>query len=113
MKLLSSVVAGVLSLSIVHANAATDNLSIIINSPPSTSVTCPIAYPTGQTAFVSPVAAGTKIASCSVLPSTWSGVLVLSGPDVSLFALSGQDVVVGSTPLTADRTYNVTVTSTP
>lgn len=93
--------------------AANQQLSIVITSPPSTATNCTIAYPSGQTSFVEPVAPGTVIANCSVSPSTWSGVITLSGADASVFALSGEDLIVGTSAITVARTYNITVTSTP
>jgi hypothetical protein len=60
-----------------------------------------------------PVAPGTKMATCTMLPNTWVGTIALSGPDASFFTVSGKDIVVGGTALTNPRVYNVTVTSTP
>lgn len=95
------------------AKSASTSLSIIINSAPSTALTCPISYPTGQTAFTTPVAAGTVIAVCTVTPPSWSGALALSGPDAGSFALSGLNLVVGATAISTPKTYNVTLTATP
>jgi hypothetical protein len=95
-----------------RAQTAT-NLSIVIQSAPSTALSCPINYPTGKTYFTAPVAAGTLIATCSVTPSGWSGALTLSGPDAASFALSGLNLSVGTAALTNAKTYLVTVTATP
>jgi hypothetical protein len=95
-----------------RAQTAT-NLSIVIQSAPSTALSCPINYPSGKTSFAAPVAAGTLIATCSVTPSGWSGVLTLSGPDKESFALSGFNLNVGAAALTNAKTYSVTVTATP
>ena len=93
--------------------STTASIVMMITSPPSTALSCPVAYPSGQTSFVEPVAAGTVVASCTVTPSTWSGTLALSGANASSFAISGLNVVVGSSPITAAGTYDVTVTATP
>lgn len=79
----------------------------------SSNVACPVAYPSGQNSFTIPVASGTKIATCAVAPSGWTGSIALSGADAGFFTMSGNDIVVGATPITAPRTYNVTATSTP
>ena len=103
----------VLALATSAAWAATTKFSIVVTSSPSTSVTCTVS----QSSFVAPVAAGTTVASCAVLPTTWSGVLTLGdtngGADAALFGMSQGNIVVGSAPLTAARTYNLTVTATP
>ena len=100
---------------IVSANAlaATTNVVIQITSPPSTAVNCVVDYPSGQTSFVEPVASGTLVATCTVVPSTWSGAFTLSGADASFFTLSGTNVAVGSSALTAPRIYNINLTATP
>ena len=95
------------------ARAANTNLSIIINSPPSTAVNCTIEYPAGTTSFTAPVAAGSTIAGCSVAPAAWSGALTLSGPNAGLFALSGGNLVVGTAAIATPGTYQVTITATP
>jgi hypothetical protein len=95
------------------AGAAGANLSIVISSPPATAISCPIAYPSGQSSFIEPVAAGTMVATCAVTPASWSGALALSGPDAGYFALSGMNVMVGAADITAARTYNITITATP
>jgi hypothetical protein len=103
--------AVILGLATAPAMAANTTLSIIVNSAPSTSVTCTLT----ASSFTAPVAAGTNVANCVVAPSTWSGALTLSGADASSFALvQGTGALnVGSTALTASRSYAVTLTSTP
>lgn len=88
------------------AQGATTNLSIIINSPPSTTVTCTLGT------YTAPLAAGSVICPITVTPSGWSGALTLSGTSASSFALSGSNLVVGSSALNAG-TYSVTITATP
>jgi hypothetical protein len=88
------------------AYASTTTLSIIVNGPASTAITC---TPAQTTAYTAPVAAGTVMATCFVSPSGWSGTLASSN---AAFSMSGMNLVVGSTALVAG-TYNVTVTSTP
>ena len=100
------ILAALLSTVACAAYAATATLSIIINSPSSTAVSCPI--PT----LTAPVASGATICTVSITPAGWSGVLSLSGPNASAFQLKGSDVVVGSTPLAAGS-YSVTVTAAP
>jgi hypothetical protein len=89
-----------------RADAATTALSIIINSPTSTAVTCPM------TTYTAPLAAGSVVCPITIAPSGWSGALALSGVNASSFALSASNLVVGSTALPAG-TYSVTVTATP
>jgi hypothetical protein len=89
-----------------RADAATTTLSIIINSPTSTTVTCPM------TTYTAPLAAGSVICPITVAPSGWSGALALSGASASSFALSGSNLVVGSAALQSG-TYSVTITATP
>jgi hypothetical protein len=106
-------VAALLAIWPLTGHAASTSLSIVFNGPPSTAIDCPIAYPSGSAAFVEPSQAAMLVATCSVEPSSWSGVLALSGPDASFFALNGMDLIVGSQAITAPRTYNVTITATP
>jgi hypothetical protein len=87
-------------------DAATTTLSIIINSPTSTTVTCPM------TTYTAPLAAGSLICPLTVAPGGWSGALSLSGASASSFALSASNLVVGSTAL-QPGTYSVTITATP
>jgi hypothetical protein len=94
------------ALSGVRADAATTTLSIIINSPTSTTVTCPM------TTYTAPLAAGSLICSIAVAPGGWSRALSLTGANASSFALSASSLVVGSTALLPDA-YSVTITATP
>jgi hypothetical protein len=105
--------ATLLPFSAHSAHAASSVISIVINGPPSVSINCPVAYPSGASAFTTPVPAATVVATCAVTPTGWSGVLALSGPDAGFFAPSGMNLVVGSAPITAARTYSLTVTATP
>jgi hypothetical protein len=89
-----------------RADAATTTLSIIINSPTSTTVTCPM------TTYTAPLAAGSLVCPITIAPSGWSGALSLSGANASSFALSASNLVVGSTALQSG-TYSVIVTATP
>ncbi len=94
------------------AYASTMSLSIVINSPASTAVTCPVTA-----TFVAPLAAGAVVCPISVAPSNWSGTLALSGTNASMFAISsgssGSQLVVGSTAIATPGTYAVTITATP
>ncbi len=89
-----------------RADAATTTLSIIINSPTSTTVTCPMST------YTAPLAAGSVICPITVAPGGWSGALTLSGASASSFALSASNLVVGSTAL-QPGTYSVMITATP
>jgi hypothetical protein len=95
-----------------YVRAATLNLSIVINSPPSTSITCPMSA-----TLTAPVPAGTVLCTLTVAPTTWSGTLALSGTNASLFAIasgsSGTQLVVGASPITTPGTYSATITATP
>jgi hypothetical protein len=94
------------------ADAATMALTIVINSPASASITCPVAG-----TFTSPVPAGTVICPITVAPSNWSGTLSLGGTNAGAFAIaagaSGQTVVVGSAPLTTPGSLSVTINAAP
>jgi hypothetical protein len=89
-----------------RADAATTTLSIIINSPTSATVTCPMAT------YTAPLAAGSVICPITVAPAGWSGALSLTGANANSFALSASNLVVGSTALQSG-TYSVTLTATP
>lgn len=98
------------------ADSASTTLALNITTPAavvSTSITCSIAYPSGQNSFPVPVAPGTKIATCTIAPNTWVGSITPSGADGNFFTVNGNDVVVSGTALTTPRTYNVTITSSP
>ena len=92
---------------ICQVKAASTSLSIIINSPPSTNISCPL-----QSSYTAPLAAGATVCAISIAPTGWSGALTLSGANASAFALSGSNLVVGSTPLNAG-TYSVVITANP
>jgi hypothetical protein len=94
------------AVSVAQAEAATTTLSIIINSPTSTTVKCPM------TTYTGPLAAGSLICPITVAPGGWSGALALTGANASSFALSASNLVVGPTAL-QPGTYSVTVTATP
>lgn len=89
------------------AHAARTTLSIVINGPASTVVSCPLAA-----TYTAPLSAGSVVCAIGISPSSWSGVLALSGTSAGSFALSGQQLVVGSTALPAGS-YSVTITATP
>jgi hypothetical protein len=87
--------------------SASTTLSIIINSPPSVSVSCPLA-----SSYTAPLAAGANICTVAVSPDGWSGALSLSGTDAADFTLNGTALNVGSTALGAGS-YSVTINATP
>lgn len=87
---------------------ATTPVTVTVASSPSTAVAC---VPAGS--FTLPVAVGAVICTAAVTPSGGSYSLSLSGADAALFAPSGMNVVVGSSPITVLRTYNFNVTSNP
>ncbi len=109
------IIGGLLLLALASsAHAANTSLAIIFNSPTSTAANCTINYPSGQTFFTVPVAAGTLIATCTITPAGWSGSLALSGADAGSFGVTNSStLVVGATAISAARTYNVTITATP
>lgn len=92
----------------VPAFAANITVSIVFNGPASTAVSCNAGGP-----FTVPVAAGTRVASCAVSPSNWSGALTLSGSQAANFAMSGTNIVVGANAITTPGTVTLTVTATP
>ena len=89
------------------ARAANTTVSIVFNGPTSTSVACVNKGP-----FTIPVAAGMTLATCTVLPSSWSGALTLSGGPAGI-VLSGTNIVVGAAAYGTAGTVNLTVTATP
>jgi hypothetical protein len=101
---------GFLFASPAFAQGATLSLTIVINGPNSTTVTCPLGT------YTAPLAAGALICPITVAPSGWSGTLGLSGANAGSFAISsgtgGQQLVVGPTVLNAGS-YAVTLTATP
>jgi hypothetical protein len=97
-----------------YAQAATTNFSMTFTGPNSNPPTCTEVTP----APALPVAVGTLVATCVITPSTWSGMLSpLAGADGGLFTagLSGTNINlnVGSSPITVNRTYNISITTTP
>jgi hypothetical protein len=112
MKILKSLGAAVLGVALTAsiALASSLSLSIVITSPVSTSVTCPLGT------YNAPLAAGANVCTITVAPAGWSGTLALSGTNASSFAIntvSGvQSLAVGATALAAG-TYAVTITATP
>src|SRR5437762_5675276 len=90
------------------AEAAQVQLSIVFQGSPSTSVTCPIAGP-----FPVPTAAGTVICPITVAPAGWQGALTLSGTDAAAFTISGNNLVVGASAITAAGTKSVTLNAAP
>ncbi len=83
---------------------ATFSFTVVVNGPASAS----LVFTPVQTAFTSPVPAGTVVGSVAVGPPDWSGVLSVDGP----FVMIGNNVVVGDVPLTAG-TYAMSGTATP
>lgn len=95
----------------IKAEAATLSMTVVINSAPSTTITCPIS-----STFTAPVAPGTVICQLTVAPSNWSGTLSLSGPNASMFAISSgatQSLVVGSSAITTPGIQSVTINAAP
>lgn len=89
--------------------SASVSVEIIVNTP-ATAVT----FNPAAASFAEPVAAGTKVGTFVVAPSDWNGNLALSGADAASFVLdTNLDLLVGTTALTAVRTYTVTATATP
>lgn len=99
-------------LSVAHAQGAQFSVTFVVNGPNATGGSCLAAG-----AFISPVAPGTVICPITITPSTWSGTLTLGGADASLVAIassgSGNNLVVGSTALTQNRSYAITITASP
>jgi hypothetical protein len=112
MNRLAIIAAILLAAASAHAKGASLSLTIVINGPASTSITCPITA-----TFTAPVAAGTVICPITVAPSGWSGTLALSGTNAGSFAISsgtgGQQLVVGSAAITTAGTETLTITATP
>jgi hypothetical protein len=97
-----------------YAHAATLNFSMTFTGPNSNTPACTEVSP----APVLPLAVGTLVATCVITPSTWSGMLnPLAGADAGLFTggLTGTNINinVGSSPITVNRTYNISITTTP
>jgi hypothetical protein len=78
--------------------------TLVISGAVSTSA---VFTPTVEE-LIPPVKSGTIVGSVVVEPVDWSGVLTVDAP----FAMEGNKVVVGPTPLEAD-TYEISGRSTP
>ena len=83
---------------------ATFTYTLVVNSTASTSAT----FTPAPGPFNAPVAPGTVVGSVTVLPGGWSGVLTVDPP----FAMSGNNVVVGPTALTAGN-FAISGSATP
>ena len=78
------------------ATTVTHTLTIILTGPTLTDWSCPIAGP-----FTAPVAPGTVICTIALAPAGTSAVISQPlGPQGTLFAVQGMNLVVGSTALT-------------
>lgn len=86
---------------------AQQNITIIINSPPSSEVT----FTPAQPSFVAPVPAGTVLGVLSVAPAAWSGALALGGPDVAKVVLNGTQIAAAVELMAG--TLSLTATSSP
>lgn len=84
---------------------ASVNITVVINSPPSTSV----VFTAAQPSFTAPVPAGTVIGTLSVEPAGWSGAVSLSGN--AALALNGLQVVAAVD--LAAGSYNASANATP
>ena len=94
--------------------AATSTLSIIvtIQAPPSTSISCG----NKNTYTLASPAAGTVVCPLQVQPSDWQGAITVtqtSGPQANAFTVNGNNLVVGSAPLTQAGTYALTLSAAP
>ena len=90
-----------------QAQGASANITVTVNPPNSTGITCNPASFTGS------APAGSIVCPITVAPSGWSGSLALSGANAALFVItSAPALAVGSTAL-GPGTYNVTLTATP
>ena len=93
------------------ARAATLTETIIINSAPSSAISCP-----APATLTAPRAAGAVICTITITPAGWSGTLTLSGPNANLFAIlpgASIQLVAGSAGITNAGQYSVTITSAP
>lgn len=91
-----------------ETHMSSTNVTITVTSTPSTAVT----FTAAASGFVAPVAPGTILGSVAVTPSTWSGTLSLTGTNASSVAVSGTNIVVGATALSAGS-YTFTIDATP
>ena len=94
------------------AHAASLQLSIVIQGPVSTAVTCGAntSYTLNAT-----VPAGTVICPITVAPGAWNGALTVSqtaGPQANAFAISGKNLVAAA-DITQTGTYTVTIQALP
>lgn len=96
-----------LTLSIVIGGGAI-SVSATAISPWTLSGTT-LSYPSDSPL---PVPAGSGIASIQIAPPGWNGTLTLSGPQASLFAISGTTLNVGAAVMNPGS-YSVTVTARP
>ena len=95
------------------AFAATTSFSIVFSEAPSASISC-----TGAANLTVPVAAGSIVATCTVLPSSWTGSVGISGTGASAFVVGTPSggvvpIEVGSTAYDTIGTVELTATSTP
>jgi hypothetical protein len=112
-KLLLAAVAALALAAPLAANAASTNFAIVFSEAPSTSISC-----TGVANLTVPVAAGSIVATCTVLPSTWTGSVGISGTGAAAFVVGTPSggvvpIEVGSAAYSTVGTVNLTATSTP
>lgn len=89
---------------------STLSVSLVVNSPASISVSFV------QFELFAPVPVGSVLGNIYILPSGWSGALVLSGSDAGLFSLTtlsnGNAQVLNVVELSA-RNYNFVIDAVP
>lgn len=94
--------------------AASTQITITINGPPSTAVTCGSSSAYTLTATV---AAGTVICKLAVTPNNWNGAWMLtqtSGPQANAFVIDASgNLDVGTAALTQTGSYALTISATP
>jgi hypothetical protein len=95
------------------AFAATNSFSIVFSEAPSTSISC-----TSVANLTVPVAAGSIVATCTVLPASWTGSVGISGTGASAFVVGTPSggvvpIEVGSVAYNTVGTVSLTATSTP
>lgn len=123
MKKLLAIAALIASVAVpgVNAQSASTTFSVVINSPPSTSVTLTAVAPctlSGSTlTCTGPMAANATLATIAVAPAGWSGTLTLSaftgGATASSFAVAGTNLVAGSGGLATSFNGGATLTASP
>lgn len=92
------------------AHAASTTFNFVINSGPSTAVTCTIPP---DTQFIAPLAPGTVICAIVVTPASWSGQISQTDPTLAIASsTNGSNLVVGSTALPVGP-HSGTITTTP